>query len=218
MRPNHQVSTEAGQLQGARSWRVSTCWWLAQLRARLDAQHYTRGLAFVSPGTPTNNTPAGPAGFPPPDPGGAASFAIEQGAPLVDASSPAGAYSVAFAHAFGLPVATGEQVAAVEHLANANIDGDTAASTINQALWPATLGYFLEQLMAPEFDAPTIEAAREFWVNRVRPGGPLPTFRVGNVPYGILPAVSLDRLDTDGRFTPESAPFPYHRRDSNPPW
>jgi hypothetical protein len=174
----------------------------AQLRALLDAQHYTRGLAFLTPGTPTNNTPAGPAGFPPADPAGATSFAIERGQPLVDDTSPAGTHGVAFAHAFGLPLAAGERVAAVEHLANANGAGETAAAAMNQALWPATLGYFLEQLMAPEFDGPTIEAARQLWVNHVRPGGPLPAFRVGNVPYGILPAVSLDRLQADTRFTP----------------
>jgi hypothetical protein len=174
----------------------------AQLRGLLDAQHYTRGVAFLTPGTPTNNTPAGPAGFPPADPGGSASFAIERGQPLVGADSPVGAYGVAFAHAFGLPTTAAEQVAAVEHLANANIDDESAASAMNQALWPATLGYFLEQLMAPEFDAPTIEAARQLWVDHVRPGGPLPAVRVGSVPYGILPAVSLDRLQADARFTP----------------
>ena len=174
----------------------------AQLRALLDAQQYTRGLGFLTPGSPTNNTPDAPAAFPPPDPGGSASFAIERGAPLVDAASPTGAYGPAFARAFGLPAAAGEQVAAVEHLANAAVDGDAAARAMSEALWPATLGYFLTQLMAPEFDAPTIEAARRFWVEHVRPGGPLPTLRVGNVPYGILPAVSLDRLVADPRFTP----------------
>ena len=45
----------------------------AQLRALFDAQHYTRGFAFLTPGTATNNTPAVPAGYPTPDPGGALS-------------------------------------------------------------------------------------------------------------------------------------------------
>ena len=38
----------------------------AQLHALLDAQHYTRGLAFLPPGTPTNNTPAARPRFPRP--------------------------------------------------------------------------------------------------------------------------------------------------------
>ena len=174
----------------------------AQLRALFDAQHYTRGLAFLPPGTPTNNTPAAPAAFPPPDPGGAASFAVERGAPLAVPAGPPGAYGAAFARALGLPLAAGEQVAAVEHVDAAGTDGDTPAAAMNDALWPATLGYLMEQLMVPEFDAATITRARQFWVDRVRPAGPLPAFRVGRVPYGLLPAVSVDRLAADPRFTP----------------
>ena len=174
----------------------------AQLRALLDAQHYTRGVSFLKPGTPTSNTPAAPAAFPPPDPGGAASFAVERGAPLVTPASPPGADGVAVARAFGLPLAAGEQVAAVEHVDGAGTDGDTPAAAMNDALWPATLGYLMEQLMTPEFDAATISAARQFWVDRVRPGGPLPAFRVGQVPYGLLPAVSVTRLAADARFMP----------------
>lgn len=174
----------------------------AQLRALLDAQHYTRGIAFLKPGTPTSNTPAAPAAFPPPDPGGAASFAVERGAPLVTPASPPGADGPAFARAFGLPLAVGEQVAAVEHVDGAGTDGDTPAAAMNDALWPATLGYLMEQLMAPEFDDATISGARQFWVDRVRPAGPLPAFRVGGVPYGLLPAVSVTRLAADARFAP----------------
>ncbi|HLM89527.1 MAG TPA: hypothetical protein VK284_10960 [Streptosporangiaceae bacterium] len=174
----------------------------AQLRALLDAQHYTRGLSFLQPGTPTNNTPAAPAAFPPPDPGGAASFTVEREAPLASPASPPGAYGPAFARALGLPLAAGEQVAAVEHVAAAGTDGDTPAAAMNDALWPATLGYLMEQLMVPVFDTATITRARQFWVDRVRPAGPLPAFRVGRVPYGLLPAVSVDRLAADPRFTP----------------
>jgi hypothetical protein len=165
-----------------------------QLRELVEAHHYTRGLAFVKPGSPTNNTPDAPADFPPLDPGGATSFAVERGAPLVDGSSGAGTNGLLFAHALGL----GDEHI-VEHLEGANLDGDAAAAAMNDAVWPATLGYYLEQLMAPRFDAATVEAVRRFWVDRVRPAGPLPAFRIGRVPYGLLPAVSLDRL-ADGQF------------------
>ena len=75
-------------------------------RALLDAQHYTRGLAFLRPGTPTNNTPEAPAAFPPPDPGGSASFAVERAAPLVGAACPPGASGLLVAQALGLPLAS----------------------------------------------------------------------------------------------------------------
>ena len=160
----------------------------AQLQALIDAHHWTRGVAFLRPGTPTSNTPQSPAAFPPPDPGGAASFAVERGAPLVAASSPLGANGLLFTQALGLPLA----VAA--HLDGAGTDGDSAAAAMNDALWPATLGYCMEQLMAPTFSAADVATARTFWTGQVRPGGPLPAFRVGRVPYGLLPAVSLSRL------------------------
>ena len=173
----------------------------AQLRALFDAHHYTRGLAFLRPGTPTNNTPDAPAAFPPADPGGAASFAVERAAPLVSAGSSPGSNGVLFARALGLPLAPGEQVAAVEHLDRSAADHDAAAAAMNDALWPATLGYCMEQLMASQFDAAAIGTARQFWAEQVRPGGPLPAFRVGRVPYGLLPAVCLDRLPASSFIT-----------------
>jgi hypothetical protein len=160
----------------------------AQLQALIDAHHWTRGLAFLRPGTPTNNTPGAPAAFPPPDPGGSASFATERAAPLVGAASPPGASGLLVTQALGLPLAV------AEHLDGAGTDGDAAAAAMNDALWPATLGYSMEQLMASVFSAADIAAARTFWTDHVRPGGPLPAFRVGHVSYGLLPAVALDRV------------------------
>jgi hypothetical protein len=173
----------------------------AQLRALLDVHHYTAGFGFLRPGTPTNNTSDLPSAFPPPDPNGTASYAIERGAPLVTPASSPGANGLLLTRALGLPLATGEAVAAVEHVDGAGIDDDTAAATMNDALWPATLGYFMEQMMAPVFDAATIANARQFAVNYLRPGGPLPAFRIGRVPYGFLPTIALSRFAPDNQFT-----------------
>src|SRR5262249_16192847 len=57
----------------------------AALAGLLDAHHYSRGLAFVPQGTPTNNIAGVRAGYPPPDPNAAASAAVELGPPLVPA-------------------------------------------------------------------------------------------------------------------------------------
>src|SRR5258708_18707390 len=58
----------------------------ARLGALFDAQHYTRGLAFVKQGTPTSNTIGTPAGYPPADQNGNHSFGVERGAALDTAS------------------------------------------------------------------------------------------------------------------------------------
>ena len=51
-----------------------------------------------------------------------------------------------------------------------------------QALWPATLGYFLSQMMASAFSAEVIEEARQYVMANAVPRGPVPAFRVGPNP------------------------------------
>ena len=86
----------------------------AQLHELLDAQHFTRGLAFVAPGTPTSNSDDGPAGFPTPDPGGAHSFAVERQAPQVVPND--GSDGDRFARALGLVAGGDEKSPVVEHV------------------------------------------------------------------------------------------------------
>lgn len=161
----------------------------ARLGGLLDAHHYTRGLAFVPQGTPTNNTSRAASGFPPPDRGGAASFAVERGDPITerDGDGPR------WIRALGL---TGAHLDL--HLGGAERVGggaseQQAAAAMNQALWPATLGYFLEQAMAPVFGPDIVAEARRYFVEQVRGRGPYPAVRVGGTPYGLLPVSSLNR-------------------------
>jgi hypothetical protein len=55
---------------------------------------------------------------------------------------------------------------------------------MNKALWPGTLGYYLEELL--ELDLATIGRVREFFTSYVTGRGPLPPVRVGTQPYGLL--------------------------------
>lgn len=152
-----------------------------QLEALFDCHHYTRGLAFVPQGTPTNNTRSGPSGYPPPDSDGAVSFAVERGNPLAWRGSD----GECFMTALGLP----SRVA--DHIAGADRDEERTARAMAEALWPATLGYFLEQMMAPVFDEEAIQEARHHFTDYVRGRGPFPAFRVGDVPYALLPVSSI---------------------------
>ncbi|MEP6733164.1 MAG: hypothetical protein ABJE10_21150 [bacterium] len=155
----------------------------ARLQALLDAHHFDRGLAFVAQGTPTNNTSDAAAGFPPKDPNGASSFAVERGTALaVDGSSGA-----AFTTSLGIAIQT------ADHIGGADRDEQRSAQAMNRAMWPLTWGYFLEQLLDPLVTPATVDAVRQFFVTSVRGRGPLPAFRVGSVPYGLLPVSSLSR-------------------------
>jgi hypothetical protein len=166
------------------------------LKQLLDNHRYSRGVALLPQGTPTNNTSAAPAPFPPADPLGSASFAVERRAVTPVAGRDGGRLM----GALGLPAE------AAEHWAGADGRSDDAAGAMARALWPATLRYFLEQMMDPVFGAEAIALAQNFFVNHIRGRGPFAAFRIGNTPYGVLPASSLrlwqpeksgDALDRD---------------------
>ena len=81
----------------------------------------------------------------------------------------------------------------------ADADGtDSLDSTdMLRSLWPATLGYFLNQMMANVFSADVIEQARQYVLANAYPRGPIPAFRVGQTPYGVLPVTSLRSYAVD---------------------
>lgn len=71
------------------------------------------------------------------------------------------------------------------------------ALAMNNALWPATLGYFLSTMMAPIFNTSgrIIELTQEFYTHFVSGRGMIPAVRIGKQPYGILPTSVFSRLD-----------------------
>jgi hypothetical protein len=68
------------------------------------------------------------------------------------------------------------------------------ARAMNAALWPATLGYWMETMLAPVFSRDGIEQTRAFFNRFVIGGGCCPALRIGWQPYGILPATTLSRM------------------------
>ena len=164
----------------------------AQLEALLDGHHYTRGLAFVPPGTPTNNTADAPAGFTRADSGPGLGFGVEVRPPPLAAASD-GANTARLLGIRRELFATVEGAAAAE---------DVHARHMHTALWPATGGYYLEQMLGDGagFTQKERDDARRFFIESVRGQGPLPTLRIGRQPYGLLPAIALDRLADPARF------------------
>jgi hypothetical protein len=174
----------------------------------LDNHHYGRGMAFVPTGTPTNNTEEGRAGYPPKDPGGATSFAIERG----DSLAIAGGAGTLFTSALGIPT----EVAA--HLGGADRIDQPLAGAMNNALWPATFGYALDQLMAPVFGNAAINEARQYFVAHVRGRGHLSAIRIGSQPYGVLPVSSLSRWQSSDTGNVVDFHLPNALRTLRPTW
>jgi hypothetical protein len=146
------------------------------------------GIALVPQGTPTNNTEAVGAGhgrLDDPD----ASFDDLQ-APTFTANSG------------WLDKRDGQWVAEYLgidptlflHTHAAGTTDQRSARAMNMALWPATLGYWMETMMSPVFSREAIEWTREFFNRYVLAGGACPAIRIGWQPYGILPATTLSRM------------------------
>ncbi|MBX0293219.1 hypothetical protein K3G63_22430 [Hymenobacter sp. HSC-4F20] len=151
-----------------------------RLHQILHDHRFTDGLALVPQGTPTNNADADGAGFSSDEQFDAdASFALlTQSAPGPDTDGGR------LATALGLPEAILGDALTVAHATTT--DGQEAVR-MNQALWPATYGYYLEQMLRPLLSLPAIDWVRSFFERYVSGRGPLPAFRVGNEPYSVLP-------------------------------
>lgn len=148
-----------------------------------------KGLAIVPQGMPTNNTEAVGSGFDrldDPD----ESFS-DRKAPL-------------FTPDLGwldkkdgqwLAEYLGIDSALFENVHNAGASDQLTERAMNIALWPASLGYWMESMMALVFTRNGIEQTRDFFNRYVIGCGAIPAIRIGSQPYGILPATTLSRMN-----------------------
>ncbi len=150
----------------------------------LDAHHYTDGFSLVAQGAPTNNTPDASSAYSRKDQDYEISFAVERDHPL---NTDVNADGNAFASLIGIDPNS------VAHIGIANGTNIRNGSDMFTALWPATFGYLLSQMMAEVFTPAQIESARQYVIENAVPRGPVPAFRVGQTPYGIVPITSLRR-------------------------
>ena len=162
-----------------------------QLGRQLDVQHYTDGLEFLRFGTPSNNTSAERSGYGAEDSGHERSFATESGA--VDLTLDERSNGQRLGTALGLPSADIAPILA--SVAGGSDQHEVDQRSMNTALWQATWGYFLTNMIGMEGTGLTAEIlawARDHFIGHVRSSGPLPPLRCGRQPYGVLPVTSLD--------------------------
>jgi hypothetical protein len=173
-----------------------------------NAHHYTDGLGFIRQGTPSNNTQDAPSGFSSNDPGHEASYLAEFKEPT---AKRAGTNGELLTQALGLKTDP-----LFANVPNAAITEQLNARQMNTALWQATWGYFLLQMLesssiggASPLSDSGIAWLRNHFIEYVRAGGPLPAIRVGKQPYGVLPVTSLSewkaRVDQGDEFNHDKA-------------
>lgn len=91
-------------------------------------------------------------------------------------------------------------LAGVEH-ADGRDQADARA--MNRALFPATIGYFSEEMMAPLFGPTSRAFLRELMTHYVLGRGSVPSLRVGDQPYGVLPTTAWSRWRGGDAISPE---------------
>jgi hypothetical protein len=146
-----------------------------------------RGVAVVPQGTPTNNTEQVSSGHGRGDDADA-TFDLATAQYAVTAEAGARADGQRLAEALGLP---GDFFA---HTAGAGSTDQRTARAMNRALFPATIGYWMETMMSPIFGGDTVARTRDFMHDNVLASGPVPAIRIGNQPYGILPTTAVSRM------------------------
>lgn len=152
-------------------------------------QDTRKGFQFLPQGTPTNNVEGADAGY---DWRGDPDALFEQrfaGTLFEDPDDwrtrRDGRW---FAELLGLPPALLQR-------STGYFGSDQAeARALHRALWPATLGSFMQDDMASVFGEGAVEQARHFFNKHVLGRGTLPLFRIGAQPYGVLPIAPLQRL------------------------
>ena len=164
---------------------------------KLLANHLfsSNGFGIIAQGTPTNNTEGSSSGYHSQDDADRSfDITFKQKEAFVETSDE-------FAKADGQHLAEGLGIAPgfLKRVPQAASVDQAEARAVNAALWPATWGYYLEEMMASVVSPADIVATREFFTRFVSGRGPLPAIRIGRQPYGVLPATAFSKLAFPGR-------------------
>jgi uncharacterized coiled-coil protein SlyX len=155
----------------------------AGLGELIDNHHYSKkGFSILPQGSATNNTGDEGSGYTTNDSFNNLSYYVETGPPLFNPLnfSDLNCDGMRLADAFGI------EYSVLQYINNSNAKEFKEAILMNKALYPGTLGYYLETLMQPVFNSNVIENIQNFFTGNVTGRGPLPAFRVADQPYGIV--------------------------------
>jgi hypothetical protein len=148
------------------------------------------GMEFLKTGTPTNNTHYRKSGYQP-DGDEDIRFDIEVENKRFITSSP-DVYKLPDGKR--LADALGIDVNVLQYVNNGHQTEIGNAMAINRALWSGTMGHYMEEMFDTLFTYDNIRRTEQFFTNYVFGRGSLPSIRVGEQPYGILPTTAFSRF------------------------
>ncbi|WP_406088855.1 hypothetical protein [Streptomyces sp. NBC_01013] len=175
-----------------------------RLLRNLHSHAFTDGLGFLSPGTPTNNTPETRCAW-------SSRLVTMPPGPLPAPADRTDAARLARALGLGAGAGAGAEPGDAAFLAEcpgAGHDGDSPIAALSQLSWWALAFAFQIESLMLDSGSPLSEEARKQanarWqevrahlAEHVRSRGPLPTVRLGRQPYGFLPVTAVDEWVPD---------------------
>ena len=169
------------------------------------------GLSLVPQGTPTHNTTGGNTGYTRLDDADE-SFDDRKNQPLFTPTADANAKCDGewVAELLGIDSSLFTRIHA------SGGQDQMQARAMQRALWPATIGYWMDKLLVPVFTDNAVAQTRSFVTQFVSGRGAAPALAIGTQPYGILPTTAFSRirwLDDEARtFAGANPPLAYVHR------
>src|SRR5215471_8181327 len=163
----------------------------AELETLFQHHYFSRtGFAFLPQGSPTNNTDDGDSAYTRGDDAdGSYDFVFKGKAQFNETEEWLSKRDgQGFAESLGIDA---DWLKQVPHAGGVD---QSEARAMNVALWPATLGYFMDTLLQPVFNDDAIYYTRWFFNHFVSGRGMVPAIRIGRQPYGILPTSAFTRI------------------------
>jgi hypothetical protein len=161
------------------------------LEQLIDDHFYSKqGFGLIKQGTPTNNTEDNPSGYSSTDdPEESYDRLFKESEVFTEANDywlqPDGQR---------LANSLGVKSDIFQNKTNASGKDQLEAYAMNTAMFPATMGYFMDEMMDPLFSDRTIHSTKFFFSRFVSGRGSIPAIKIGKQPYGILPVSVYSKL------------------------
>lgn len=150
------------------------------------------GFSIVPQGTPTNNTDDGPSGFSRTDDPDESFLVFVKEKKLFEPTEDTELKTDGQRLAEWLDI----DLELLQQTPNADQTDQAEAKAMNVALWPATMGYWMQKMMDPVFrENSNVIDTRNFFTQYVSGRGHCPAIRIGKQPYGLIQACAYRNIE-----------------------
>jgi hypothetical protein len=156
--------------------------------------HYygNSGFSFLPVGTPTNNTLNSPSGYSDSEDADESFDLVFKQEEETEAETDNKWWAKSDRKWFCEMMGISETV--FENMINTDGFEQREARAMHTALWPTTWGYYMETMLKPALKEEEIEQIRWYFNHFVVGRGTIPSVRIDDQPYGILPTTAFSKI------------------------